>query len=380
MANSPHPTQAAEAAHLDAALERFRDDITAEMRAFLAANDADPDLHSFYGAMAYHLGWVDAEFAPTANPPGKLLRPALVLWASELAALATGADDATRAARLHGALPAAVSVELVHNFSLIHDDIEDRDRLRRGRPTVWSIWGEPQAINIGDGMFALARLALLDCGTRGVATPDVLSMARTLDRTCLRLCEGQHRDMGFEASTTVTPQMYLDMIARKTAALMRAACSFGATVGAAGDGGIVQDLAQFGECLGVAFQLRDDLLGIWDAHTSLGKTAAGDLRRRKKSLPVIHALANAPAEARQRLAAIYAAASEPSEDEITWMLEVIGTTSRAWCREQLADLCASARTALAHACAAHAGVADTEAAQALSAVVDYIALAASPAE
>ncbi|MBA3823513.1 MAG: polyprenyl synthetase family protein [Ktedonobacterales bacterium] len=380
MAKSPDLTRDAEAAHLQTALDRFRDPIISEMRAFFTAHDADADLHSFYGPMAYHLGWVDERFAPAQNPPGKLMRPALVLWACELAALAVGADATTRAERLYGALPAAVSVELIHNFSLIHDDIEDCDRLRRGRPTIWAIWGEPQAINIGDGMFALARLALVDCATRGVAAPLVLGMAGELDRTSLRLCEGQHRDMGFEGTTVVTPTMYLDMIARKTAALMRAACSFGATIGAAGVPGIVRDLAEFGECLGVAFQLRDDLLGIWDAHTSLGKTAAGDLRRRKKSLPVIHALAHAPPTKRARLAAIYAAETEPTEADITWMLTVIGATSRAWCREQLAELCARARTALAHACGAHAGVADSESAQALGALVDYIALAASPAE
>jgi geranylgeranyl diphosphate synthase type I len=378
MANSP--ISAAEAAHLQTALDRFRDDILREMRAFLAAHDHDPALHSFYGAMAYHLGWVDAHFAPADNPPGKLLRPALVLWASELAALALGADAPTRQARLHAALPAAVSVELVHNFSLIHDDIEDRDQLRRGRATVWAIWGEAQAINVGDGMFSLGRLAVLQCADRGVAAADVLHMATTLDRTCLRLCEGQHRDMGFEAGSDITPAMYLDMIARKTAALMRAACVLGATVGAEGDATIIHDLAQFGESLGMAFQLRDDLLGIWDAHTSLGKTAAGDLRRRKQSLPVIHALAHASATDRARLAAIYAADREPTEDDIAWMLEVIGATSRAWCRGQLADLCSAARSALAHLTATHAGVAESEAAQALGAFVDYIALAAAEAE
>src|SRR5579875_636598 len=155
------PLRAAdEQAQLQRAVSRFKPEIEAELRRVLAEADAEPALRGFYGQMAYHLGWVDAELRPSPVVSGKLLRPALVLWSCALAAQSAGVDDATQQARHHQALPAAAAVELVHNFSLIHDDIEDRDRLRHGRPALWTIWGEAHAINTGDGMFSLARLAL----------------------------------------------------------------------------------------------------------------------------------------------------------------------------------------------------------------------------
>jgi geranylgeranyl diphosphate synthase type I len=361
---------AREQALLDRALGRFQDEIQREVQRIITNADGDPATGGFYGQMAYHLGWVDASLRPIPVAAGKLLRPALVLWTCELAAQASGATATMMVKRHHQALPAAAAVELVHNFSLIHDDIEDRDPLRRGRPTVWAVWGEPQAINTGDGMFALAHLALWESAARGVPAKTALTLAQLLDATCLRLCEGQHLDMVAEARAGITPARYLDMIARKTAALMRAATTIGATIGAPTSAAIPAALGDFGEALGIAFQLRDDLLGIWAADTALGKAPAGDVRRKKMTLPVIHTIATAPAQERDRVLAIYRAPGEPSEADITFLLECIGRTSRAWCQERLAEYCATAQAALARTAATG------EAMEALGALVEYVAIAA----
>jgi geranylgeranyl diphosphate synthase type I len=365
---------AREQAQLQRVLGRFRDDMLRELRRVLAAAENDPLTRPFYGQMAYHLGWVDAQFQPLAPPAtGKLLRPALVLWACRLAALATGADSTTWRKRHHQALAAAAAVELVHNFSLIHDDIEDGDRLRHGRPALWCVWGESQAINTGDGMFALARLTLWESVARGLPAKKALALAKLLDATCLRLCEGQYRDMAAEASDDVTPDLYVDMIARKTAALMQAATIIGGTIGAPNSITIPAALGEFGQALGLAFQMRDDLLGIWAAHTELGKSPAGDVRRKKMTLPVMHALAHANAADRARLRAIYRAPAEPNDDDIAYLLDLLEEVSHAWCRAQLAAQCAAAQTALNRACGP---ASDSDAAASLRALIDYIAIAA----
>jgi geranylgeranyl diphosphate synthase type I len=362
-----------EQAQLDRALGRFQGEIEGELRAVVAAFQGEGDAQTFYPQMAYHLGWVDRDGQPIPPVAGKQLRPGLLLWACDLAALATGADDAARAERHYQALPAAAAVELVHNFSLIHDDIEDQDHLRRGRPTLWSIWGEAQAINTGDGMFALARLALWQVVERGVAPALAVQLAALLDRTCLRLCEGQHRDMISEGSATITPAMYLDTIGRKTAALMRAATAMGGMLGAPEAPAISVALAEFGEALGTAFQLRDDLLGIWASSAELGKVAAGDVQRKKMTLPVIYALATAPQAEQAIVLGVYRSSSPPTPTQIATVLGILDRTAHEWCRQQLAAYCATARLALQQAC----GDAATSApAQALAAMVDYIALAA----
>jgi geranylgeranyl diphosphate synthase type I len=370
MVNTTVNHTAHEQAHLDRALGRFQDEIQGEVRRLITTADGDPALGGFYGQMAYHLGWLDRDLQPIPVAAGKLMRPALVLWACELAAQTSGAKAPTLAKRHQQAMPAAAAVELVHNFSLIHDDIEDRDALRRGRPTVWAVWGEPQAINAGDGMFALAHMALWESAEHGLPAKTTLTLARLLDATCLRLCEGQYLDMAAEASATITPARYLDMIARKTAALMRAATTIGATIGDPSSATVPAALGDFGEALGIAFQLRDDLLGIWAADTALGKAPAGDLRRKKMTLPVIHTIANAAAKDRDRVLAIYHAPGEPDAADIAFLLTCIGRTSHAWCQAHLAAYCATARAALART------TATGEAMDALGALVEYVAIAA----
>lgn len=250
--------------------------IEAEMRATLANEEQAVAAH--YGMMHYHLGWMDETLRPAYFPAGKRLRPLLCL----LACAEVGGDPTQ-------ALPAAAAIELLHNFSLIHDDIEDGDEARRHRPTVWRVWGVPQAVNVGDGMFALAYAALQRSARLGVAPELVLRALNIFTETCLALTEGQHLDMNFEKRTDVTVNEYLRMIRGKTAALVGASLAIGALIGGATVGQL-DALQHFGRSVGLAFQIQDDLLGIWGDPEVTGKPAGNDLLRRKKSLPILHAL------------------------------------------------------------------------------------------
>ncbi len=244
------------------------------------------------------------------------------------------------------AVPAAVAVELAHNFSLIHDDIEDGDEERHARATLWALWGVPQAINTGDGIFAMARLELLRLVEGDVPAPLVVELAADLDRTCLALCEGQFLDMRFEGRHDLSVALYLDMIARKTAALMRCACWMGGRLGAPEQPEMAARLGAFGQALGIAFQLRDDLLGIWEAE-ALGKSAAGDLRRKKMTLPVIAALEAASPADRDALLDIYTSPCPATEEQIERALAILERThARERARVALREQCAAARSAL----------------------------------
>ena len=247
-----------------------------EMRSVLAGRDAAVAQH--YQMMHYHMGWADESLRPGHFHTGKRVRPLLCL----MACAAVGGDPTT-------ALPAAAAVEILHNFSLIHDDIEDGDRTRRYRPTLWTLWGVPQAINAGDGMFALAFAALLGSQGRGVADAAVLAALTRFTDCCAALTEGQHLDMHFETRQMVTVAEYLRMIEGKTASLVATSLAMGALIGGAG-ATIGDALYRFGYHLGLAFQIRDDILGIWGDPAVTGKAAGNDILRRKKSLPLLYAL------------------------------------------------------------------------------------------
>jgi geranylgeranyl diphosphate synthase type I len=177
----------------------------------------------------------------------------------------------------------------MHNFSLIHDDIEDQDETRRGRPTVWALWGEAQGINAGDTLFALAQLALLRLSERDVPAPLIVAALRLFNQTCLALTGGQYLDIGFEGRDSVSTSEYLAMIEGKTAALMACTCEMGALIAAAPDTRRAP-LRAFGHHLGMAFQMCDDVLGIWGDPAITGKPVGADIARRKKSLPILHGL------------------------------------------------------------------------------------------
>jgi geranylgeranyl diphosphate synthase type I len=201
-------------------------------------------------------------------------------------------------------LPAAAALELLHNFSLIHDDIEDGDAERRGRPTVWKIWGEPQAINAGDALFTLSRLALHHLRDRGLSPALVQAANQAFDRACLALCEGQFLDISFEKRLDVTIGEYLEMVGGKTAALLGLSAQLGALIGSA-DSSLAEMYQRFGAKLGVAFQIYDDILGIWGDESQTGKPAGSDLRRRKKSFPIVYALHCREGAAGHKLADLY---------------------------------------------------------------------------
>ncbi len=251
-------------------------------------------LASYYGMMQYHLGWVDENLNPVQANSGKRLRPILCL----LSCQALGGST-------QQALPAACAVELIHNFSLVHDDIQDGSHTRRGRRAVWDVWGMAHGINVGDGLFALARLALHHMSERGVHPSRQQAATLALDRACIALCEGQHFDMIFEDRLEVSLDQYLWMIRHKTAALLAAAAQLGA-ITATDDTELILQYYRFGENLGMAFQIQDDILGVWGNEQVTGKPAASDIRDKKKAMPIVYTLnqADHPDTARQ-LARLY---------------------------------------------------------------------------
>jgi geranylgeranyl diphosphate synthase type I len=262
-------------------------DLEAELRSVLGDSAS-----TLYTMMRYHLGWVDKQ--GEAHPsPGKMSRPTLCLLACE----ATGGD-------WHSALPAAAAVELIHNFSLIHDDIQDGSWERRRRPTVWKVWGEAQAINAGDAMYVLAQLALFRLDQKGIPLPKVILLSRRLNQASLQLCEGQYLDIEFERHLDITVDQYLDMIDKKTAALFAASLYFGALIGT-DQQNQVSLLSSFGRNLGMAYQVQNDLQGIWGEDEN-GKAAPyTDIRSKKKTLPIVYALHMTKGEDREALLVIY---------------------------------------------------------------------------
>jgi geranylgeranyl diphosphate synthase type I len=247
-----------------------------------------------WGMMRYHLGWDDASFRPARSDGGKKLRGQLCLLACALMG-----GDATRA------LPLAAAVELLHTFTLVHDDIQDQSPVRHHRPTVWRIWGMPQAINVGDGLNALARLALLRLIERGAPAALALALARDCERTLLHIMEGQYLDMSFEADWSATPALYERMIAGKTASLIGFCLEAGGRVGGATPDEAAT-LARCGHAIGLGFQVRDDILDIWGDPATTGKPPAADIRSRKKSLPVLLAMETAGEAERAIVRAAYA--------------------------------------------------------------------------
>jgi len=260
--------------------------IEAEMRACLSS--PDPALTAYYGMFHYHLGWADEHFAPAHESSGKRIRPMLCVLACQAAQ-----GDPSHA------IPAAAGIELLHNFSLIHDDIEDNSPVRRGRPAVWTLWGVPQAINSGDGMFTIAHIAVDRLRLRGVPPERVLDVRGIFDRACLALTHGQYLDISFEWRESVGVDEYMTMISGKTAALIGASTAIGAAL--AGSNAVAH-YETFGRELGLAFQIQDDVLGIWGDEARTGKSAESDVATRKKSLPVVYAL-----ERSEKLRALYAA-------------------------------------------------------------------------
>jgi geranylgeranyl diphosphate synthase type I len=265
---------------------RLLSDIEGEMSGVI--DERGGHARPLYQMLTYHLG-LDG----TDGPRGKRMRPLLGLLAYQ-----------TLTGDYRPALPGAAAVELGHNFSLVHDDIEDADVERRHRPTLWAVWGIPLAINAGDALFALSRLALYRLLDDGFSERRVLALMRVYDETCLALCEGQYLDISFEREADVTVEAYLEMIGKKTAALVGASVQAGAIL-ATDEPEVIEAYRRFGYDLGMAFQMADDVKGSFWSTADSGKAEAGDIRKRKKTLPVVWALEHATDADRARLVELY---------------------------------------------------------------------------
>jgi geranylgeranyl diphosphate synthase, type I len=315
-------------ATIPAAVETARDWVGPAMAA--AVDRLSPEIRE---VAAYHLGLPGhdgGKSAGRAGGAGKALRPALTLLS------ARAADGLPERA-----VPAAVAVELVHNFSLLHDDIMDGDTERRHRPTAWTVYGVGAAILAGDALLALAQDLLLES-----PPPEGVWASRCLSAAVQRLIAGQGADLAFERRSDVTLAECLDMAGDKTAALMACACSIGA-VYVGGPAAVAKSLAGFGAYAGLAFQLTDDLLGIWGSPEVTGKPVMSDLRARKKSLPVVAALTSGT-QAGQDLSALLASGEPLGEEELVRAAELVEAAGgRQWAETKADSALAAAAGHLA---------------------------------
>ncbi|WP_435859421.1 family 2 encapsulin nanocompartment cargo protein polyprenyl transferase [Streptomyces neyagawaensis] len=325
-------------------LERTRMSVDPELRRAVQSLPS-----SMRRVARYHFGWERADGAPAAGNAGKAIRPALVLAAVE----ALGGRESA-------AVRAAAAVELVHNFTLLHDDVMDRDATRRHRPTAWTVFGVPDAILAGDALQALALRLLAED-----PHPASAAASARLASCVVELCAGQHTDTAMEERRPedVTLPEVLAMAEAKTGALLGCACALGALYAGAGEEE-VEALDAFGREAGLAFQLIDDVIGIWGDPSRTGKPAGADLIARKKSLPVVAALASGTPEAHE-LAALYGEPYEEGELERT-ALVVERAGGRDWAQVQAADRMARAMHELSRA------VPDPEAAGGLLALAEFV--------
>jgi len=247
----------------------------------LALKDAISDRRIFlYDMLRYCMGWSDAYGVPLETKKGKGIRPSLCLFTCD----ALGGD-------IEKALPAAVSLELIHNFSLIHDEIQDSDEIRHHRPTLWNVWGIPKALVAGNVMRVLADKSM---STMPSDHSKLLTVSSSIvSEACLEMIEGQYMDISFEGGDGISVDQYMKMISHKTGALLRSSVHIGAVIGSRG-GRVADIFREIGIKLGFMFQIRDDILGTWGETTSTGKSVGSDIRRKKNTLPIIHARETQP--------------------------------------------------------------------------------------
>jgi geranylgeranyl diphosphate synthase type I len=243
--------------------------------------------------MAYHMGWVDNPAMSSA--PRWMERSHGVLCL--LAAQAFGGDA-------DSAVPAAAAVELVHNFTLIHDDVQGGQPQRANRDAVWWVWGPAQAINAGDGMHALARLALLGLQERGVSPETTFAAVQVMDECSLLACEGRFMDLEAQERIDVMVNAYLKMAEAKTGSLLAMALRMGALVGT-GNQDAQQAMNDCGNSLGVAMQIRADLRELWPAGGAGDSSTGNEVLNKKKLLPVVYALEHAEVSQKRRIGEVY---------------------------------------------------------------------------
>ena len=285
--------------------ERYLAELESRLRASVPGSNT-----GFFGLLRYHLGWQDRDGRSVDEDGGKRLRPVLCLASCEMA----GGD-------WHRALPAAAALELIHNFSLLHDDVQDGDEMRRGRATAWTVFGTGQAIAAGNAMRVVADQTLASLAEAGLPAASTISASEEMTRRYLEMIEGQYLDVSFESADDVTTDQYLDMIGRKTGALIEASMYLGALV-ATGDAVTARAFGACGRRLGLAFQVRDDVLGVWGNPMATGKAVGADIRRKKKSLPVVFLFQRASQAERAWLDEAYAA-DEVAGADVERVLEIL---------------------------------------------------------
>ena len=295
---------------LPGAFQLYQDHIGAALRRGLSVGcDGLCDM------LRFHMGWGDVRGRRVEERGGKGLRPSLCLIACD----ATGGD-------VLQAMPAAVALEYVHNFSLIHDDIQDRDETRHGRPTLYWQWGMPRALVAGNFLRAIADRAVQGLADSGLGERLALDVAGALTSAYLEMIEGQYMDLQFEGRRDVTVHQYLEMISKKTGALLRCSVDLGAMIGTC-DQQTRAAFHEFGRALGFLFQIRDDVLGVWGETEQTGKPVYADIRRKKNSFPVMHAMASSQNGDARTLQAIYGQPdNEISERDVATVLEILGRT------------------------------------------------------
>lgn len=331
-------------------------DVAAPIDPYIAAalESLDGRAPLLAGMVRYHLGIVESDFAPASQlthtqSRGKRLRPSIAL----LSCAASGGSVAAAA-------PIAAALELLHNFTLIHDDIQDKSDTRRHRQTVWHRWGVEQAINAGDALFAVAHLPIVRLTTLGVQGDVVVRLIEAFNRMTIEIVEGQVLDLGFEGRSDVTPEAYIEMISGKTAAILRYAAWAGATLANTSES-TAAEFGSFGLALGLGYQIRDDALGVWGSSDVTGKATADDIRRRKQSLPIVVLRGRATHHEAATLAALYA--NDPIDadgvatvlsmldahnvsSEVERMVDRYHDEARAWLRTAISSRYTSAADAL----------------------------------
>lgn len=271
--------------------------------------------------MKYHMGWIDNRGDDVSNDGGKKLRATLCLLACE----SVDGD-------FKKALPLAAAIELIHNYSLVHDDIQDDDKQRRHRPTVWSIWGKPQAINAGSALKALASLSIIKLKNYNISPQKQVEIFEILDNSCLKMIEGQFLDINFENRSDVTVEDYLGMIEKKTSGLIEGALKIGAVLNM--EKSRLEPFEKFGRYLGLAFQIRDDILGIWGNNKETGKLQGNDIRKRKKTLPIVFCLQFSNKKIKEKLLKIYRK-KRISKRNINYVLSLLnGIGAKKFCEEK----------------------------------------------
>ncbi|MCH8061960.1 MAG: polyprenyl synthetase family protein [Chloroflexi bacterium] len=330
MTNSSVPAVESEANQLPEMFRKYRSSINEAMR-----NALTQDSSQVYDMLRYYLGWVDEEGNPTVATEGKFLRPTLCLFACE----ASGGS-------IRQAMSAAVALELIHNFSLIHDDIQDHDETRHHRKTLWAVWGMPKALVAGNVLRVIADASLEGLLREGVEATRALAVVRQLTHAYLAMIEGQYLDLSYEGRSEVGMPQYLDMIARKTGALIRCAFTMGALIGSNSDE-YIEAFRESGSSLGFLFQIRDDILGVWGEEENTGKPVGADIIRKKNSFPVVYAMSASEGDDLRQLRDIYSKEKVSESDASTVLTKMDSLQTRGHARALAVEHCDRARDALA---------------------------------